>query len=276
MPSSEILCRLCAEASSPQFTVRLLQKHDVTFFRCSGCESLQSEAPYWLDEAYGGQRAIPDIAATARLQQMVTLAFFIAKLFGIHGDDPVLDLGGGDGFLVRRLRDLGLNAYLLDKFATNRYAVGFEGDENGKYRCLTAFEVWEHFAEPGPEIERMFNMEPEVLLISTGLYSGQDASWPYLTPLSGRHIFFYSMQARRFIAQRFGYHLIAKGSFAIFHRSGLSSVRESLARAALTQKGQRLQSLLTPFIPTSPRMQTDRHLATDIIEAGGAGRINWP
>jgi hypothetical protein len=276
MTDRDISCRLCGAQTTVRFSTLVLQKYKVHFYQCEGCKSLESEIPYWLEEAYAGRRAIPDVAATSRLQRLVPLVLTVARVFGVRYENPVLDFGGGDGFLVRRLRDLGLNAWILDKYATNRYAVGFEGSETQQYRMITAFEVWEHFSQPAVELARLFAMNPDVLLISTGVYESQDASWPYLTPLSGRHVFFYSMHARDLIARRYGYCLISKGSFCVFHRTPLSWHRRAAARAALSVNGQRALRAVYPFMPTSPRLEADRKYAKQLIESGHAGEINWP
>ncbi len=45
-------CRLCDGATEPAFRLTLLHKHDVQYWRCRNCHSLQSDSPTWLQEAY--------------------------------------------------------------------------------------------------------------------------------------------------------------------------------------------------------------------------------
>jgi hypothetical protein len=62
-----------------------------------------------------------------------------------------------------------------------------------------------------------------VVLISTELYNGQDANWPYLAPESGQHVFFYTKAALEHVAQRYGYKLVLGGSFQLFLRPNVAS-----------------------------------------------------
>lgn len=52
-------------------------------------------------------------------------------------------------------------------------------------------------------------------------YSGQDHSWPYLIPITGQHIFFYSEMAFRWIADHYDYDLFRKGNYTVFFEKGL-------------------------------------------------------
>ena len=49
---NSMYCRLCSGETSFVFNHKVLNKFDVKYYRCSNCESLQTEKPYWLDEAY--------------------------------------------------------------------------------------------------------------------------------------------------------------------------------------------------------------------------------
>ena len=43
---------MCNSNSDFVFSNKVLGKYDVAYYKCSNCESLQTETPYWLDEAY--------------------------------------------------------------------------------------------------------------------------------------------------------------------------------------------------------------------------------
>lgn len=45
-------CRLCGAELQPHVRQHLLGRHDVQFHRCPRCDLIQSEPPYWLDDAY--------------------------------------------------------------------------------------------------------------------------------------------------------------------------------------------------------------------------------
>ena len=50
--TSNNLCRLCKGGQKYSFSKKILNKYHVDYFKCSECGSLQTEYPYWIDEAY--------------------------------------------------------------------------------------------------------------------------------------------------------------------------------------------------------------------------------
>lgn len=260
------------------FSKLLLGKYDISFFRCGNCLCLESEPPYWLDEAYGGQRALPDIGMASRTLQLQCLVFFMSKVLRLSRTAKVLDWGGGNGLLVRLLRDIGLDAHVFDTYARNFYAVGFERQESTSYDLITAFEVWEHFVDPSTELEGFFSRSPAHILISTGLYENQGDEWNYLTPLSGRHVFFYSAAGRDFVARRFGYQLTGRGGLSLFSKLALSKWQRICVQFLFSRRGALLARMAFNLIPKDRRLiAADRALAqTYIADQGRIGEINWP
>ncbi len=93
-----------------RFRRRVLEQHDVAYLQCGQCQSLQTEPPYWLDEAYREHNLSNlDTGAAQRNLQNLAACWSIAKVLGVRN---VLDVGGGDGLLpaVARLRDQLLRA----------------------------------------------------------------------------------------------------------------------------------------------------------------------
>lgn len=45
-------CKICGNKTSYIFQAKVLGKYDVKYFHCSTCGYIQTEEPYWLDEAY--------------------------------------------------------------------------------------------------------------------------------------------------------------------------------------------------------------------------------
>lgn len=45
-------CNICNNQSKRIFTATVLAKHQVVYFACPVCEFIQTEKPYWLEEAY--------------------------------------------------------------------------------------------------------------------------------------------------------------------------------------------------------------------------------
>ena len=45
-------CNICSKKSTFLFEELILLKYKVKFYHCSSCDFIQSEDPYWLNEAY--------------------------------------------------------------------------------------------------------------------------------------------------------------------------------------------------------------------------------
>ena len=46
------ICRLCGGPAQRRFSRIILGVHDVAYFQCVACHSLQTQKPYWLESAY--------------------------------------------------------------------------------------------------------------------------------------------------------------------------------------------------------------------------------
>jgi hypothetical protein len=185
----------------------------------------------------------------ARTQQMQALIYFVARLLGLSENDTVLDWGGGNGLLVRMLRDAGLQAYLLDKYVANHYAVGFEDDSERHHKLILAFEVWEHLAHPKIDVAQIFDRRPDAHLLSTLIYKGQGEDWSYLHPESGKHVFFYTERAMFHIAKRFGYEVLVSERYTVFLRSPISRWKSQILRFLLPSSRHRWLRPLFGFVP---------------------------
>lgn len=239
-------CRLCNSELKPKFQLKMLGKYDIHFFECSRCHSLQTEVPYWLDEAYGNQNLSNlDTGAARRNIHNLAACFAISKLFGFHN---VIDIGGGDGLLCRMLRDYGINCFVKDKYASPIYAQGFTEPTFDKPDLVIGFEVLEHFANPQADLDDLFGYHPKALLMSTAMYTNQGSDWWYLLPESGQHVFFYSRQALEFIAKKYQYSLIVSGGFILFIRHA-SALQIFLAKILLKEKICRLIRSLVVVLP---------------------------
>lgn len=223
MQSASISCRLCGAEAALAFRKILLGKHRVAFFHCSNCESLQSEQPYWLAEAYSPAVDAIDTGAAQRVLHCFALTHIVMRLLNCR---TALDFGGGSGLLCRLLRDSGHDAYWYDRYTAPGYATGFGGDPAKNYDLVSSFEVIEHFPDPQRDFAQLFAGKPGALLLMTDLYQGQGEDWLYIAPEEGQHIFFYSPKALAFIGKRFGYRLLLCRGFILFVRSPPSRFRQ--------------------------------------------------
>jgi 2-polyprenyl-3-methyl-5-hydroxy-6-metoxy-1,4-benzoquinol methylase len=230
-------CRLCGGAFKHQFQLRVLGQIDVAYFECNACGSLQTEEPYWLEQAYSQKNLSQlDTGAAQRNIDNFVACWLIAKIFKLKN---VVDFGGGDGLLCRLLRDHGLNCFVSDKYATPAYAQGFEQPTFERPDLLLAFEVMEHFANPREEVAQLFASAPRVLLLSTHRYSGQSSDWWYLTADSGQHIFFYSKKALAMVAHQYGYSLTIREDYLLLIQAKTSRFKRGVASLILKKEVRR-------------------------------------
>ena len=254
-----IVCRLCGAQAELVWTDKLLGRYQVGYYRCGECESLMTERPTWTEEAYGSTSRPTDVAAAGRADQYRVLIFWLWKFFHFRENDRLLDWGGGDGLLVRKLRDDGINALLYDEYTKNNYAIGFEGDPNEHFSMITSFEVWEHLTDPRTDLQLVFAHQPDALLISTQLYRGQDKTWPYLAAWSGRHVFFWSPKAMEKVGELFGYNVVVGTSNALFYRPQLvGRIRRWLLKPSLALHGTRVKRLFWVLWPKRSLRAHDR------------------
>ena len=209
-----ISCRCCGDIlESPTFHGMLLG-NKVSYFDCLNCGYVQTESPYWLDEAYASPINNSDTGLVLRNLRNVNYVLVALDLLGISDNEKVLDYAGGYGLLVRLLRDKGLNAYWSDPFCKNFFAIGFENNFIvGNTALVTSFEAFEHFEFPLIELEKMFKISPN-LLFSTDLIPKvipEFKEWWYYGEEHGQHIGFFRIETLRFIAKRYDKYLYTNG-----------------------------------------------------------------
>lgn len=163
-------CKICSNETYYIFSAKILNKHNIKYYYYDHCGFLQTEEPYWLKYAYSNSISITDTGIMARnignSKITAVIIYFLFKKFS-----KFLDYGGGYGIFTRLMRDIGFNFYWYDPQSTNLLARGFEIiSKNYKYELVTAFEVFEHFAEPIKEIESMSQFSDNILF-STELLS---------------------------------------------------------------------------------------------------------
>jgi hypothetical protein len=232
--SVEMSCRLCCAKLSYRFAANVLGKYDISYYQCEDCRSLQTEKPYWLDEAYKQRPVNLDTGAAQRNMNNLAAVYAIARLFNCRN---AIDIGGGDGLLCRLLRDYGLNCFVQDKYATNTYTKGFDAPDFQKPDIVTAFEVLEHFPSPREDLESIFGYGSPVVLVTTEVYRDQGNDWWYISAKSGQHVFFYSKRALSMIARKYNYEVIISGSFILFtNRSLLTPMKSFLAKILLRSR----------------------------------------
>jgi hypothetical protein len=204
-------CKICSHKVDKIFIQNLLGKYSVNYFKCSNCYFLQTEDPYWLDEAYnsGAISALDTGIISRNIHLSQQTKQILLQNYVDFSNFKGLDYGGGEGITVRILRDMGFNFYRYDLYAENLYARFFDLKDlpvGTKFNVLTAFEVFEHLIDPMKEIEKMLEYS-DVILFSTELQPSDSTSdlfkWWYIVPEGGQHISFYNYKTLQIIAEKF-------------------------------------------------------------------------
>ena len=208
-------CKICGSSSHYFANAQILQRYDVSYFQCSVCKFIQTEEPYWLEEAYSKAIASSDVGLVYRNTLMADLTAKILYNFFDH-NAKFLDYGGGYGLFVRLMRDKGFDFYWEDKYCDNIFAQGFEFKSklHSPILLITAFELFEHFIDPIDEIEKILEISSNILF-STQLLpqnNPKPSEWWYFTPHEGQHISIFTKEALDFIAQKYNLNLYTDGS----------------------------------------------------------------
>src|SRR5438045_3840693 len=114
-------CRLCSSQTALQFRKTILQKYDMGYYECAGCGSLQTEVPYWLDEAYARDSDL-DVGKAQRNVLTAAVCAFVLQKCGISPGMKCLDFAGGEGLFCRFMRDRGFAFFSYDKYVQSIYA----------------------------------------------------------------------------------------------------------------------------------------------------------
>jgi hypothetical protein len=190
----------------PVFVEKVMGKHQVTYYLCDECGLLQTEKPYWFDEAYKVPIGDLDTGLVRRnITNAMRLALVIRRLFKNRG--RFLDLGGGYGLLTRLMRDLGFDCYTSDKYCANMFAGGLEPVPGFKADALFALEVLEHIEDPLGFIRDAFDRYGcKTLVFSTFVYQDAvpDRDWWYYAFETGQHVTFYQPRTLSMVAGALG------------------------------------------------------------------------
>ena len=193
-------CPVCTSAMVKLFSATVLAKYEVDYFRCPDCGIIQTEQPYWLDEAYDSAIADLDVGLVKRnLELSKTAGNIIDSYFDVQG--RFLDFAGGYGLFVRLMRDQGFNFFHHDAFCENLFAKYFSLSELENtapdFELITAFEFFEHVYDPVTQCERILSLT-ETIIFTTELAPDDIRTvedWWYFVPESGQHITFYTRKS---------------------------------------------------------------------------------
>lgn len=179
------------------------------------CGFLQTEEPYWLDEAY--KRAIAN-ADTGLVYRNILFSRLLSTLlfFAFDRRGKYLDVAGGYGMFTRLMRDVGFDYYWTDIYCQNLLARGFESPADSQFTAITAFEVLEHAPNPLKFIAgELKQARTGTIIFSTELFDGAPPtpeSWWYYSFKTGQHISFYQRKTLQIIGETLGLNCYSNGS----------------------------------------------------------------
>lgn len=240
-------CRLCGRMAEKLFSGVVLESCSIDYFECKSCGYVQTEQPIWLDQAYSQAINDSDTGIMIRNQANARIVLATLSLLGkVNG--RVVDYAGGYGILVRMLRDIGVEALWSDPYCENLLCRGFEYRE-GRADLVTAFEAFEHFVDPGAELDQMLEIAPN-LLLSTEIIANpapQPDAWWYYGKDHGQHVGFFRVRTLHELAARHGKYLLTDGkAYHLFSERPVSAVRWGFLRTLAQLSPKALSLRLSP------------------------------
>jgi len=216
-------------------------KYDVGYFRCVRCGSLQTEEPYWLDEAYTADVPEEDAAYLSRNLEVARHVKLMLHLFGVPKSATVVDFGGGLGIVARLLAESGWTTFVHDKFTTSPFpGMKWTGTERADF--ILASEVFEHLPNPAQDLEEVFRLQPRFVYVRTTRYRHEGPDWFYLAPETGQHVFFFTDEAMRMLPSQYDYHVtLPTSEDAVFSKAPLGPIRGLGLKTVLSRKLRRLK-----------------------------------
>jgi 2-polyprenyl-3-methyl-5-hydroxy-6-metoxy-1,4-benzoquinol methylase len=207
-----MICKICSSNSELFSRAGILNKYSIQYYKCPECGFIQTEEPYWLEEAYSEVINRSDIGLLERNLELSKTTKAIL-LFLFDKNKKYLDYGAGYGVFVRLMRDFGFDFYWMDKYSDNLFAKDFEAKHSDKFELITAYEVFEHLVQPVEEVANMLKYSDNILF-STFLIPSNEPKpeeWWYYALDHGQHIALYSKKSLEVLAKKFDMNFYTNG-----------------------------------------------------------------
>ncbi|MFA5403428.1 MAG: class I SAM-dependent methyltransferase [Ignavibacteria bacterium] len=257
-----MICKICSSNSEIFSRAEILNKYSIQYFKCPECGFIQTEEPYWLEEAYSEVINRSDIGLLARnLELSKTTKAILLFLFDKR--KKFLDYGAGYGVFVRLMRDFGFDFYWMDKYSGNLFAKDFEAKHSDKFELLTAYEVFEHLVQPVEEVANMLRYSDNILF-STFLIPSNEPKpeeWWYYALDHGQHIALHSRKSLEVLANKFGLNFYTNGK-----NLHLFSKKKKNDFIFKTLSFPYVSGLLNPFLSKKSLLDNDYKLVVEKLK----------
>ena len=218
-------CLVCRSTSDSYANATILGKYDIEYFRCRDCQFIQTETPYWLDEAYREVIVSTDVGLIARNERFARIADRVLRFVYPKAFHSV-DYGGGYGMFTRMMRDRGHHFLHRDPYCKNLFAVGLEAEPRAHgFDFLTAFEVFESFSDPHRDLQ-ILDAISDNWLVSTERVPDplpRPDEWWYYVLEGGQHVSLWSTRSLQAVASHYGRSLTSYRGLHLFSQSKVNS-----------------------------------------------------
>ena len=86
-------CKICKSKMQKIFGAKIMNKYEIDYFYCQNCGFLQTEEPYWLDEAYKDSITVTDTGYMQRNIYQSEITTILLLMF-FNYKKKFLDYGG--------------------------------------------------------------------------------------------------------------------------------------------------------------------------------------
>lgn len=229
-------CAICGARASLSFSFCVLDDKEARLFGCELCGFRFVEDPHWLEDSFSSRLHKMDVGSVDRCWLVSQFLLGLLRTSRSRREWRVLDIGGGDGLLVRLLRDAGIHAQFSDPHTVPIYDVGPVVAVNDHFDLGVMSEVALHFTDPLEMFRSVLSKCERALFTAVVPPDPIPKDWWYLSCSSGQHVAFYTLKTIEKIAQELDCHWCSDGKF--FHLLSKEpippSLRFRLARRELT------------------------------------------
>jgi hypothetical protein len=234
-------CRCCGGVTT-FFSSAVVLTHHAIYTKCTDCQSVQVESPFWIVDAHAKAISQLDTGLVARclsVSRLVGVLLLLEKKRTGNG----FDWGGGTGLLTRLLRDQGYQVLSHDKYADGIHAEGFIASDSqirGNGTFVTAIECFEHLTDPIGEFSNLVSNK-EYFIFTTELIGSPppnpaNQEWWYYMPASGQHITFATSEGINSFKKIIGFdHYVRVGNLHILSRLKLKFLTRVVLRFKISR-----------------------------------------